>query len=90
MVTKIVLNPLFPLMVLLAGMMTLSVLGYLWRAAWRSSRAPVCWNCGAPKVRRSAPHYFLETFFLKPYRCSGCLKRFYGLSTNRHLARRAS
>ena len=51
---------------------------------------PTCWNCGAPKVRRSANHCladaFLRFMFLVPYRCRGCRVRFYGLRTHRPLA----
>jgi hypothetical protein len=54
-------------------------------AAAHSSNLPVCWHCGANKVRRSATHCILDTagqvLFLVPYRCRGCRVRFYGFRT---------
>jgi hypothetical protein len=57
-------------------------IGYVLRAVIRTKNLPMCWYCGASKVRRSGTHSFLDTFitmvfFLKPYRCHGCLVRFY-------------
>lgn len=75
----------------LAGGLILAALLFFWiayllRAGVRTRNLPLCWYCGASKVRRSAPQCFLDTIslvlFLKPYRCKGCRVRFYGFRTH--------
>jgi len=77
-----------------AAMLVIWLMGYLLRAALRTRHLPLCWNCGASKVRRSLPQHLLDTFsvvlFLNPYRCQGCRMRFYGLRSHRRLAERAT
>jgi hypothetical protein len=51
------------------------------RANYRSER--VCPACGGSDVARSRRHGFLEAvllplFRLRPYRCRGCLTRYFG------------
>ena len=57
------------------------------QAALHSRSLPVCWHCGTPEVRRSATRLpadlALRFLFLVPYRCRGCLKRFYGFPSAR-------
>lgn len=57
--------------------------------AARSWTLPICWSCGASKVRRSASFCVTDAFvkflFLVPYRCRGCRRRFYGLRSKRLL-----
>jgi hypothetical protein len=59
------------------------------RAASRSWSLPMCWRCGASKVRRSAIYSITDLvakfLFMVPYRCRGCRSRFYGLRTWRPL-----
>lgn len=81
--------PLFA-SVLVAALIVLFFAGCLVRAALRTWGLPVCWNCGATKVRRSGSPSFLATlisiWFIEPYRCRGCRVRFYGFRTHRQLA----
>jgi hypothetical protein len=60
--------------------------------AARSWTLPMCWRCGAIKVRRSASFGIIDTLvkflFLVPYRCRGCRSRFYGLRSSRLLHHR--
>ena len=47
----------------------------------RTLSLPECRKCGFRNVRRSKSHTALDTlgrfFFLRPYRCGKCLRRFY-------------
>jgi hypothetical protein len=60
---------------------------YMARAGLRTLSLPVCWHCGAGKVRRSRSHagLLISMWFLRPYRCSGCHVRFYAFVTHRRL-----
>jgi len=62
------------------------------QGAAHSWTLPMCWSCGASKVRRSARSRITDALakflFLVPYRCRGCRRRFYGLRSNRLLHRR--
>ncbi|HWZ34308.1 MAG TPA: hypothetical protein VNX18_23380 [Bryobacteraceae bacterium] len=53
----------------------------------RARRIPRCWKCGARKVQRSRFRGFLDgvaaCWLLSPFRCTGCLTRFYGLRIHR-------
>jgi len=53
------------------------------KAIYRTQLGRRCWYCGAPKVRISRSKQNLDLFarlsLLFPYRCAGCLKRFYRL-----------
>jgi hypothetical protein len=53
------------------------------RAAAHSWSLPICWRCGASKVRRSGSYSAIDALvkflFLVPYRCRACRSRFYGL-----------
>jgi hypothetical protein len=57
------------------------------QATARTSTLPLCWRCGANKVRRSAKHcvtdILVKFLFLVPYRCRGCRSRYYGLRSER-------
>jgi hypothetical protein len=57
------------------------------RGALHSLSLPMCWRCGADKVRRSisycATDSFFKLLFLVPYRCRHCRSRFYGLRNDR-------
>jgi hypothetical protein len=57
------------------------------QGALHSWSLPMCWHCGANKVRRSISHCvtdeFFKLLFLVPYRCRHCRSRFYGLRSNR-------
>jgi hypothetical protein len=68
-----------------ASLLAVCGLGYLLIAAFRTWGLAGCWHCGAEKVRRSKSRSSLDTlagvFFLRPYRCGGCLTRFYGFRT---------
>jgi hypothetical protein len=59
------------------------------RAAFHSWDLPMCWRCGAGKVHRSTSYsiidFLVKFLFLVPYRCRGCLSRFYGLRSGRLL-----
>jgi hypothetical protein len=74
--------PLYPLIWVVVVVLVLPWAAYLLRAAFRTRHLPVCWSCGAVKVRRLTPQHFLDSIntvlLLKPYRCSGCRTRFYG------------
>jgi hypothetical protein len=75
---------------LFAGVMMLCWILYIARAALRTTTLPVCWSCGATKVRRArshtAPGLIFSMGFLKAYRCRGCRVHFYGFHTHRQLA----
>lgn len=68
------------------GFATIGVI-LLVQAALHSRSLPVCWHCGTPEVRRSTSRLpadmALRFLFLVPYRCRGCLKRFYGFPSAR-------
>ena len=94
MLYKILLNPQLLLMIAVGAMVVLCLAAYLMRAVARTRHLPICWNCGAAKVRRSLPQHFLDSLtiamFLNPYRCKGCRVRFYGLRSRRHFAEHAT
>jgi len=56
--------------------------GFMIRCVVRALSIPQCWRCGAQKVRRSHADGPIDTaasvLLLRPFRCSGCLARFYG------------
>ena len=59
-------------------------LAYLLRAGFRTRNLARCWRCGAAKVRASKSHsldMLAGMFLLRPYRCGGCLTRFYAFRT---------
>ncbi len=66
-------------------LLLLCCIGYLVVAGLRTWNLEKCWFCGAGKVRPSKSQSWHDTlvgaFFLTPYRCGGCLKRFYGFRT---------
>jgi hypothetical protein len=49
----------------------------------RSFKIPVCFSCGATKVRPTRSTGVVDSvvavFLLKPYRCEGCRQRFHAL-----------
>jgi hypothetical protein len=61
------------------------------RAAVHSWSLPMCWRCGADKVRRSGSYgridLLVKCLYLVPYRCRGCRARFYGLRASGPFAR---
>jgi hypothetical protein len=67
------------------ALLLLCCIGCLVVAGLRTWNLAKCWYCGAGKVRpsqsRSWPDKLVGTLFLTPYRCGGCLKRFYGFRT---------
>ena len=77
--------PAIGLLVLLWGF-------YLIRSYSRGRSVPRCWRCGARKVRRSRFKGFVDLMAtiwgLSPFRCTGCLTRFYGLRLSRDPAER--
>jgi len=62
-------------------------LAMLFVAALRSKRIPMCPRCGRPKVRRSHAKSFADEALgmvaLGPFRCTGCLARFYAFREKR-------
>ena len=53
---------------------------FLLIAGLRTRNLSQCWRCGATKVRPSNPRsldMLAGMFLLRPYRCGGCLTRFY-------------
>src|SRR5581483_4328947 len=66
-----------------ALVIVLAVLGFMTRCISRSVGIPRCWRCGARKVRRSHGRSLIDLaaglFLLRPFRCTGCRVRFYGL-----------
>jgi hypothetical protein len=75
-------HPLRYLAVLLFGApAAISLLAILLKAAVRSKRLPLCPRCGRYKVRRSqianSIDQALRVLMLSPFRCQGCLARFY-------------
>jgi hypothetical protein len=94
MIATIFLSPSSLNVVIIAAMLLLWFVGYVLRAAVRTRRLPLCWNCGASKVRRSLPQHLLDTLvgtvFLNPYRCQGCRVRFYGLRSGRQVTEHAT
>src|SRR5277367_6461105 len=94
MMARMMLNPGSASVVAILAMLVLLLMGYLLRVALRTRQLPLCWNCGASKVRRSLAQGPLDVFstflFLSPYRCQGCRVRFYGLRSHRQLAERAT
>jgi hypothetical protein len=65
----------------------ISLLAILLTAAIRSKRIPVCPSCGRPKVRPSQVTSLIDQTFrmiaLAPFRCNGCLARFYAFRGKR-------
>jgi hypothetical protein len=65
----------------------ISLLAILLTAAIRSKRIPVCPRCGRPKVRPSQVTSLIDQTFrmiaLAPFRCNGCLARFYAFRGKR-------
>lgn len=80
----IMLLPSVAMLVMLWGIYTV-------RCYSRGRGIPRCWKCGARKVCRSHARGLFDTLAsiagLNPYRCRGCLTRFYGLRFGRHLGR---
>ncbi len=79
------LHPIRDLAVLIAGVpLALMLLIAIIFAAARTRKLPVCPQCLRPKVRRSHRHSALEEFatmlWIAPFKCEGCLKRFYAFS----------
>lgn len=65
-------------LLLLCGM------GFLIRTGVRTRNLARCWRCGAAKVRPSRPRSMdklVGCLVLRPYRCAGCLTRFYAFRT---------
>lgn len=66
-----------------AIVIVLAVVGLMTRCITRSVGVPRCWRCGARKVRRSRGRSSIDfaasLFLLRPFRCTGCRVRFYGL-----------
>jgi hypothetical protein len=66
---------------LLLAVLVFFGVAFVARVVLRMRHLPVCWYCGASKVRRSASQCFMDrlsaALFLRPYRCKGCLVRFY-------------
>ncbi|MBZ5674278.1 MAG: hypothetical protein LAP61_08540 [Acidobacteriia bacterium] len=61
-------------------LMLLCAMAYLVRAGIRTRHRTECWRCGAAKVRpsKTQPSDALAgMLLLRPYRCGGCLTRFY-------------
>lgn len=61
-------------------LMLLCAMAYLMLAAIRTRHLTECWRCGAAKVRPSKTQRsdaLAGIFLLRPYRCGGCLTRFY-------------
>ena len=60
---------------------TLGWLAIIAIALYRSALGKRCWYCGAEKVRASATvslgDGIARLSLLFPYRCNGCLRRFY-------------
>jgi hypothetical protein len=67
---------------------------YMAIVAYRTWHLPICWKCGAPKIRRSEsprfPDMLASLCMLEPYRCRGCRTRFYALPTHRPMHGSAS
>jgi hypothetical protein len=60
--------------------MLVCAMAYLLLAAIRTRHLTECWHCGALKVRPSKTQRsdaLAGIFLLRPYRCGGCLTRFY-------------
>jgi hypothetical protein len=75
-------HPLRYLVALLIGVpAAISLVTVLLKAAIRSRRLPLCPRCGRHKVRRSQIASSIDQAFrvlmLSPFRCQGCLTRFY-------------
>ena len=72
--------------ILFIAFLALIGLAYLLVAGIRTWNLAQCWFCGAGKVRPSKSRSWLDTavgmLLLKPYRCGGCLTRFYGFRTS--------
>ncbi len=59
-------------------------IAYLVLAGIRTRNLTKCWRCGAAKIRHSKSRWsdtVAGVFFLRPYRCGGCLTRFYAFRT---------
>jgi hypothetical protein len=76
-----------------ALLLALFWLVFLFLSLDRARSFPKCWGCGALKVRRSRSRGILDAFaalsLLSPFRCRGCLRRFYALRIPRRSAERA-
>ncbi len=72
--------------IFVASLLMLCGLAYLAGAGFRTWSLPGCWRCGATKVRPSLSHSWVDLMalvcFLKPYRCGGCLTRFYAFPSS--------
>lgn len=68
----------------LAGVLLLVVVLVL---VIRTLNLPKCGRCGFRGVRRAKSHKAFDSlgrfFFLRPYRCGKCLRRFYGFRSRR-------
>jgi hypothetical protein len=73
-------------LLILTSMILIVAGGTFFRTLINSRDLPLCWNCGASKVRRSARKGFMDAFavlfLLVPYRCRACRVRFYGIRTH--------
>ncbi len=72
--------------IFVAFLLVLCGLAYLAGAGFRTWSLPGCWRCGAMKVRPSVSHSWVDSMalvvLLKPYRCAGCLTRFYAFPSS--------
>jgi hypothetical protein len=66
-----------------AVLILLIALSFLILIHMRGRQIPQCFVCGAQKVRPSRPIGVLDfagsALLIRPYRCSGCLRRFHAL-----------
>ncbi len=65
-------------------LLLLCAMGFLVRTGVRTRNLGRCWRCGAAKVRPSKSRSMDKLagcLVLRPYRCGGCLTRFYAFRT---------
>ena len=68
-------------------LLALGAAGYLTRAGLRWWFLPLCWNCGAFKVRQAVSRRWTDGpaafLLLRAYRCRGCRARYYAFPSRR-------
>lgn len=83
-------HPLRYLFLLLTGIpCVLLYFSLIIAATVRSKRLPMCPHCGRPKVRPSRRQSLIDHLMsasrMPPFRCQGCLRRFYAFSRHAHM-----
>ena len=81
------LSPLAREGLFFAGVSSILLLAVIMVLSIRTLNLPKCMKCGFDSVRRAKSHTISDNlawfFFLRPYRCGKCLRRFYCFRSHR-------